>query len=137
MLFRSVDVLRDLAKGGDFASVAKAKSQDGSAQAGGDLGWITKDQVVGPFGEAAFAMKKGETSKAPVQTQFGWHIIRVDDIEADYKPSYQDKRDEIQEALTEEVETAERTRLRQGAKLERMTPDGSGPLPSQPVVPGR
>ena len=133
----AVDILRDLAKGGDFAAIAKAKSQDGSAQAGGDLGWLAKEQLVGPFGDAAFAMKKGETSKAPVQTQFGWHIIRVEDIQADYKPSYDEKRDEIQEALTQEVETAERARLRTGAKLERLTPDGSAPLPAQPAAPAR
>ena len=131
----AVDILRDLAKGGDFAAIAKAKSQDGSAQAGGDLGWLTKDQVVGPFGDAAFAMKKGETSKAPVQTQFGWHIIRIDDIQADYKPSYDEKREEIQEALMQEVETAERARLRNGVKVERMTPDGSAPLPATAPAP--
>jgi peptidyl-prolyl cis-trans isomerase C len=131
----AVDILRDLAKGGDFAAIAKQKSQDGSAQAGGDLGWLTKDQLVGPFGDAAFAMKKGETSKAPVQTQFGWHIIRIDDIQADYKPSYDEKREEIQEALMQEVETAERARLRSGIKVERMTPDGSAPLPSPQPLP--
>lgn len=133
----AVDILRDLAKGGDFAAIAKAKSQDGSAQAGGDLGWLAKDQLVGPFADAAFAMKKGETSKAPVQTQFGWHIIRVEEIQTDYKPSYDEKRDEIQEALTQEVETAERARLRTGAKLERLTPDGSAPLPAQLPAPTR
>jgi peptidyl-prolyl cis-trans isomerase C len=133
----AVDILRDLAKGGDFAAIAKAKSQDGSARNGGDLGWITKDAVVGPFGDAAFALKNGETSKAPVQTEYGWHIIRVDEIQADYKPSYDEKRDEIQEALTQEVETAERNRLRSGAKLERLTPDGSAPLPDRPGAPAR
>jgi peptidyl-prolyl cis-trans isomerase C len=131
----AVDILRDLSKGGDFAAIAKAQSQDGSAQAGGDLGWLTKDQVVGPFGDAAFTMKKGETSKAPVQTQFGWHIIRIDDIQADYKPSYDEKREEIQEALMQEVETAERARLKNGIKVERMTPDGSAPLASLQPLP--
>ncbi|MGE5537641.1 MAG: peptidylprolyl isomerase [Gemmatimonas sp.] len=125
----AVDVIRELAKGGDFAKLAKERSQDGSAQAGGDLGWISKEQVVGPFGDAAFAMKKGETSRAPVQTQFGWHVIRIDDVQADYKPSYDEKRDEIQQALSEDVEGAERTRLRNGAKIERLSPDGSAPLP--------
>jgi peptidyl-prolyl cis-trans isomerase C len=98
---------------------------------------LTRDQLVGPFADAAFAMKKGETSKAPVQTQFGWHIIRVEEIQNDYRPSYDEKRDEIQEALTQEVETAERARLRSGAKLERWTPDGSAPLPAQPAAPTR
>jgi peptidyl-prolyl cis-trans isomerase C len=133
----AVEILRDLAKGGDFAAIAKEKSQDGSARNGGDLGWLTKEQVVGGFGNAAFAMKKGETSKAPVQTEFGWHIIRVDDVQADYKPSYDEKRAEIQEELVQEVETAERNRLRSGVKLERLTPDGSQRLPDRPAVPGR
>lgn len=131
----AVDILRDLAKGGDFAAIAKQKSLDGSAQTGGDLGWLTKDQLVGPFGDAAFAMKKGETSKAPVQTQFGWHIIRIDDIQPDYKPSYSEKREEIQEALMQEVEVAERAHLRAGVKVERRTQDGSAPLPSPPSQP--
>jgi peptidyl-prolyl cis-trans isomerase C len=133
----AVDILRDLAKGGDFAAIAKQKSQDGSAKAGGDLGWLTKDQVVGGFGDAAFAMKKGETSKAPVQTEFGWHIIRIDDIQDDYKPSYDEKRGEIQEALSQEVEAAERSRLRNGVKVERLTPDGTAPLPDRPGAIGR
>jgi peptidyl-prolyl cis-trans isomerase C len=125
----AVDVIRELAKGGDFAKLAQERSQDGSARNGGDLGWITKEQVVGPFGDAAFAMKKGETSRAPVQTQFGFHVIKVDEIQADYKPSYDEKKDEIQQALSESVETAERTRVRSGAKIERLSPDGSTPLP--------
>ncbi|HTI86945.1 MAG TPA: peptidylprolyl isomerase [Alphaproteobacteria bacterium] len=126
----AVDIIRELAKGTDFAKLAGERSQDpSSAKAGGDLGWISKEQVVGPFGDAVFAMKKGETSRAPVQTQFGFHVIRVDDIQADYKPSYDEKRDEIQQALSEDVEGAERSRLRNGAKIERLTPDGSKPLP--------
>jgi peptidyl-prolyl cis-trans isomerase C len=128
----AVNILRDLAKGGDFAAIAKSRSLDGSGQTGGDLGWITKDQVVEPFWSAAAAMKKGETSKAPVQTQFGWHVIRIDDVQADYKPSYDEERAQIQEAMSQEVETAERTRLRNAAKLERLTPDGSAPLPANP-----
>jgi peptidyl-prolyl cis-trans isomerase C len=134
----AVDVIRELAKGTDFAKLAQERSQDpGSGRLGGDLGWITKEQVVGPFGDAAFAMKAGETSRAPVQTQFGWHVIRVDEIQADYKPSYDEKRDEIQQALSEDVEGAERARLRNGAKVERLSPDGSKPLPptAAPALP--
>lgn len=133
----AVDIMRDLAKGGDFAALAKAHSLDGSAKSGGDLGWLTKDQVVAPFWNAIAAMKKGETSKAPVQTQFGWHVIRVDDIETNYKPSYGEERPQIQEAMAQEVESAERDRLRARAKIERLTPDGSAPLPATPAAPAR
>ena len=72
-------VLEKARKGEDFAALAKAHSQDGSAQAGGDLGWFTKDQMVPAFAEAAFAMKAGEVSDL-VRTPFGWHIIKVEDI---------------------------------------------------------
>jgi peptidyl-prolyl cis-trans isomerase C len=131
----AVDVIRELAKGGDFAKLAQERSQDGSARTGGDLGWLTKEQVVGPFGDAAFAMKKGETSRAPVQTEFGWHVIRVDEVQADYKPTFDEKRDEIQQALSEGIETAERARARSGAKIERLAPDGSTPLPPAAAAP--
>lgn len=72
-------VLEKARKGEDFAALAKAYSQDGSAQAGGDLGWFTKDQMVPAFADAAFAMKAGEVSDL-VRTPFGWHIIKVEDV---------------------------------------------------------
>ncbi|WP_448381963.1 SurA N-terminal domain-containing protein [Desulfosoma sp.] len=72
-------VLEKVRKGEDFAALAKAHSQDGSAQAGGDLGWFTKDQMVPAFADAAFAMKAGEVSDL-VRTPFGWHIIKVEDV---------------------------------------------------------
>lgn len=67
----------ELAGGADFAELAKANSTDtGTAPNGGDLGWFTRDEMVKPFADAAFALQPGETS-APVETEFGWHIIRV------------------------------------------------------------
>ncbi len=72
-------VLEKARKGEDFAALAKAHSQDGSAQAGGDLGWFTKDQMVPAFADAAFAMKAGEVSDL-VRTPFGFHIIKVEDV---------------------------------------------------------
>lgn len=72
-------VLEKARKGEDFAALAKAHSQDGSAQAGGDLGWFTKDQMVPTFADAAFGLKVGEVSDL-VRTPFGFHIIKVEDV---------------------------------------------------------
>ncbi len=78
-------VLEKLKNGGDFAELAKQDSADtGSAAQGGDLGWFEKGIMVPEFEKAAFAMKPGETSDL-VKTQFGYHIIRVEDVEKDKK----------------------------------------------------
>ena len=73
-------VLYDVTHGKLFEDVAKEKSICPSAKKGGDLGWFTKGRMVKEFEQAAFALKKGEISK-PVKTQFGWHIIKVNDAQ--------------------------------------------------------
>ncbi len=72
-------VLYDISSGKDFASVAKEKSMCPSRKNGGNLGWFGKGQMVREFETAAFSMQKGEVSK-PIKTQFGWHIIKVEDL---------------------------------------------------------
>ncbi|GBR77462.1 peptidyl-prolyl cis-trans isomerase C [Candidatus Termititenax dinenymphae] len=96
-----VKTVQDALKNGkDFAAVAKEYSTDpGSASNGGDLGYFIKDQMVEPFEKAVFALKKGETTKTPVKTQFGWHIIKV----VDYKPSTQQALSEVKEDIRAEL----------------------------------
>ena len=72
-------LIKKLNKGGDFAALAKENSKDGSAQNGGDLGYFTKTEVVPPFAEAAFSTEPGQYTKKPVKSDFGYHIIRVDE----------------------------------------------------------
>ncbi|MEQ1771253.1 MAG: peptidylprolyl isomerase [Devosia sp.] len=85
--------------GGDFAALAKDKSIDPSAkQNGGDLGFVPYWQVVKPFADAAFALKDGETS-APVQSQFGWHVIRVTERRPATKPTLDELRGQIAQQL--------------------------------------
>lgn len=81
---RSHEIYDEVMKGGDFAEIAIAKSEGPSAPKGGDLGYFTKDRMVKPFAETAFAMKVGDISK-PVVTDFGWHIIKVYDIKTNDK----------------------------------------------------
>jgi peptidyl-prolyl cis-trans isomerase C len=72
-------VLYDINSGKDFAQVAKDKSMCPSKKNGGNLGWFGKGQMVKEFENAAFSMQKGEVSK-PIKTQFGWHVIKVEDL---------------------------------------------------------
>ena len=69
----------DLAKGAKFEDVAKRESMDSSKDNGGDLGWFTPDRMVKPFSDAVVALKPGEFTKTPVQTQYGWHIIKLEE----------------------------------------------------------
>jgi peptidyl-prolyl cis-trans isomerase C len=72
-------LIKKLKAGAKFEDVAKAESTDGSKNNGGDLGWFTLARMVKPFGDAVKTLKKGEMTQEPVQTQFGWHIIKLED----------------------------------------------------------
>lgn len=72
-------VIADLDAGKDFAELAKAKSEDSNKDDGGDLGWFSKGRMVPEFEEAAFALEKGAYTKTPVQSQFGFHVIKLED----------------------------------------------------------
>ncbi len=94
-------VIADLGKGGDFAAIAAEKSIDPSGkQNKGDLGWFSPDQMVKPFADALAEMKKGETTKTPVKTQFGWHVIRMDDTRKVDPPTF----DSVKEQLTSQAQ---------------------------------
>ncbi len=73
-------VTDSLKKGGDFATLAKEKSTGPSGKDGGSLGWFSPNQMVKPFADAVAKLNKGDVSPSPIQTQFGWHIIRLEDV---------------------------------------------------------
>lgn len=94
------DVIAQLGKGGDFAKIAKEKSLDpGSKEKGGDLGWFSPAGMVKPFSDAVAGLKKNETTTAPVQTQFGWHVIKLVDSRATQAPSYDKVKDGLERTL--------------------------------------
>ena len=89
------------APGADFAALARANSDDaGSKGNGGDLGWMAKDSLPAPFAEAAFSMQAGEV-RGPVKTDFGWHVIRVNDIRAGDRQPFEAVRDQLAKELQE------------------------------------
>lgn len=95
------DVKKKLDDGKKFEELAKEYSKDpGSAKQGGDLGYFTKEKMVKEFADAAFKMKKGEVS-APVKSQFGWHIIKVDDNRPVTIPTYNAVKEQLRQGLQE------------------------------------
>jgi peptidyl-prolyl cis-trans isomerase C len=112
-------ILDQLKGGGDFAALAKEKSKDPGAAEGGDLGYFTKDQMVPEFAEVAFKMYPGQLSN-PVKTQFGWHIIKVEDKRSKQPPEFEKVKDQIEAFLTRKAQTEFIAKLRQSAKIERL-----------------
>ncbi|MGP0089421.1 MAG: peptidylprolyl isomerase [Xanthobacteraceae bacterium] len=126
-------VLVELKKGTDFAALAKQKSKDPGAADGGDLGYFTKDQMVPEFAEVAFKLNKGQTSD-PVKTQFGWHIIKVEDKRKREVPSFEQVKPQLESYLVRKAQADYVSKLRDGAKIERI---GGGPTPPPGAPPKR
>ena len=112
-------VLEQLKSGADFAALAKEKSKDPGAAEGGDLGYFTKDQMVPEFADVAFKMYPGQLSN-PVKTQFGWHVIKVEDRRTKQPPEFDKVKDQIEAYLARKAQTDFITKLRQSAKVERL-----------------
>ncbi len=123
-------------KGGeDFAKVAKEASKDsGSGAEGGDLGFFTKERMVPEFAEAAFAMKAGEIS-VPVKSQFGWHVIKLEERRTKPVPTFAEVRDRIAQALAGKAQTEYLQKLRADAKVERTETPEAAKKPEEPKKP--
>lgn len=123
------EIIADLKKGGDFSALAKAKSTDGSAKEGGDLGFFTKEDMVPEFSEAAFALKAGEFTQTPVKSQFGWHVIKLEQRRETAVPSLADMKEQLTSEMSQELIGKIVEDLRKGAKIEKFDIDGK-PLPA-------
>jgi peptidyl-prolyl cis-trans isomerase C len=123
-------IIDQLGKGGDFAQLAKEKSIDTqSGKDGGELGWFSKDTMVKEFSDAAFAMQRGDISKTPVKSQFGWHIIKIEDSRMQIPPTLDQRKDEIRGGLAQEAAHKLVQDLITGAKVEYTKPDYEVPAP--------
>jgi peptidyl-prolyl cis-trans isomerase C len=113
-------IVAELKKGTDFGELARLKSKDpGAAAEGGDLGYFTKDQMVPEFSEAALKLDKGQLSD-PIKTQFGWHVIKVEDKRDRPVPSFEQVKDQIETYVVRKAQADMIAKLRQGAKIERL-----------------
>jgi peptidyl-prolyl cis-trans isomerase C len=110
-------VIAAVKNGGDFIELAKKRSKGPSGAGGGDLGYFDRDAMVAPFSEAAFKLKKGKIS-APVNTQFGWHVIKLEDRRTKPTPALDDVRDQIYQILIGEARRGIYEEMRQGADVQ-------------------
>ena len=114
------EAMAELARGADFAEVAKRRSTGPGAEQGGDLGFFKRGDMVPEFAEAAFALQPGQVSAAPVRSPFGWHVIKVEGRRAAAAPSFEDAKQQIQRQMLEEGVEAMVQRVRSAAKIERL-----------------
>ena len=117
-------IIDQLNKGADFAALAKKYSTDPAAASGGDLGYFGRDDMVPAFAAAAFALQKGQYTKTPVKTEFGWHVILVEDRRVKPPPTFDQAREEVRRMLAREIIEAKIKELHSGAKIEAFGLDG-------------
>ena len=123
-------VIADIKGGADFAAVAKAKSTGPSGRNGGDLGYFGFKQMVPPFSKVAFALKPGEFTTEPVKTQFGWHIIKVEDRRVAGSQNFEQASQKIRQELSQQAYKDTLAGLRAKARIDVM---GGGTSKIQPL----
>ncbi|MTH99262.1 peptidylprolyl isomerase [Roseibium sp. RKSG952] len=111
-------VIEELKGGADFAELAREKSTGPSGPNGGDLGYFARGQMVQPFEEAVFALEPGAFSEEPVETQFGWHVIKLEDKRRQPKPGFEDVKADLRTQLVRERYEAEMEALKADIDVE-------------------
>jgi peptidyl-prolyl cis-trans isomerase C len=122
------DIIDQLKKGADFAKLASEKTTDPAGKAsGGDLGYFAESDMVPEFAKVAFSLKPGEISQTPVKTQFGWHVIKVEDRRQSKPPTYEEVAPQLAQQMAQEIYAQKVKELASVAKIEVFNADGSKP----------
>jgi peptidyl-prolyl cis-trans isomerase C len=129
-------ILAELKGGADFAALAKEKSKDPGAAEGGDLGYFTKEQMVPEFAEVAFKLGKGQLSD-PVKTQFGWHIIKVEDKRTRPTPTFEQVKPQIENYVAHRAQAEMVENLRKSATVERLDKPAAADPSLNPAAPAK
>ena len=124
--------LKRVRGGEDFAKVADQVSKDPGSR-GGDLGWFTKDRMVPEFAEAAFKLQPNQLSE-PVKSQFGWHIIKVEERREKPFPKLEEVREQVERFVVQKAQGEAVMKLREAAKIEKLVAPAA-PLPLAPAMP--
>jgi peptidyl-prolyl cis-trans isomerase C len=111
--------IKKIKGGAKFEDVAKAESTDGSKTNGGDLGWFTLTRMAKPFGDAVKGLKKGEMTSTPVQTQFGWHVIKLEDTRETAPPPFDQVKQQVSNGVMQKKLQAYVDGLKKTAKIEK------------------
>lgn len=119
---KAEQLIKQLDEGGDFAKLAEDNSSDSSSANGGDLGWFQAEQMVQPFSEAVQELTAGAYTKEPVQTQFGWHVIKLEDSRAVEPPPLDSVRQQLTALVVQEQVEAKIEKLREQANIRLQLP---------------
>ena len=134
------NLIAELNKGADFATLAKQNSKDPDRENGGDLGFFRRDQVWPEFADVAFALQPGQFSRTPIHNEFGWHIVKVDERRIVAPPAYSDVHDALRQTLLQEAVQRTVDQARSQLTIRKFNVDGTplGPVPDitppQPLV---
>ena len=123
-------ITKELKGGADFAKLAAKRSKDSSSKSGGDLGWFTLDTMVKPFADAVKAMQPGQLSDQPVQSQFGWHIIKLEESRATSAPPFDEVKDRVKTFVQRKKLQTHLDELVKAAKVEKT---GAAPAAAAPA----
>ncbi|MCB9976719.1 MAG: peptidylprolyl isomerase [Rhodospirillales bacterium] len=127
---KALDLIKQLDGGADFAKLAKENSLDGSAESGGDLGYFAKNEVVPEFAKAAFETKPGSYTKKPVKTDFGYHIIKVEDKRTRPAADFETAKPYLEQELSRQLYNEVVAKWRDEANIEHY--DANGKLITEP-----
>ena len=122
------DIINELRDGADFAELASKQSTGPTAKTGGDLGYFTRTEMVAPFAKAAFGMDIGEYTEVPVQTEFGWHVIKVEDRRMVEMPPFKEIEEPLRQQLALELRKEYVQQLREGAQIEIVDAAAAGEI---------
>ncbi|CUX45338.1 peptidyl-prolyl cis-trans isomerase [Agrobacterium tomkonis CFBP 6623] len=114
------DIIKQLDSGKDFAALAKEKSTDSNKDDGGDLGWFGKGRMVPEFEEAAFGLEKGAYTKTPVKTQFGFHVIKLEDKRIAPPPAFEQVEPQVRQLVMRDKYVALIEKAKADQKIEIM-----------------
>ncbi|WP_129649290.1 peptidylprolyl isomerase [Peristeroidobacter agariperforans] len=112
-------ITKELKAGGDFAKSAQKNSKDPSGKNGGDLGWFTLETMVKPFSDAVAALQPGQMTDAPVQSQFGWHVIKLEESRVTSPPPFEEVKDRVKVLVQRKKLQTYLDDLRKNAKVEK------------------
>jgi peptidyl-prolyl cis-trans isomerase C len=112
-------IIRELQAGGDFSKIAAKESKDSSGKAGGDLGWFSPQNMVKPFSDAVKALEKGKYTTTPVQSEFGWHVIILDDVRSPEAPKFEDVKPQVEMFVQRKKLQEYLDGLRKAAKIQK------------------
>lgn len=128
-------VIKEVSDGGKFEDVAKEKSTGPSASNGGDLGWFKSSTMVKPFADAVKEMKKGGVSEAPVKTQFGWHVIKLEDTRPAKLPALETLKPQLKQMMAQQMMMDYMEKMKESADIKIMLADEKAPAEKTEAAP--